>query len=39
MLSKLARDHFLPSGFAIVMAENPAGVRNHLGTIPGKRPH
>ena len=25
------------SGFAVVLAENPAGVRNHLGIIPGKR--
>lgn len=24
------------SGFAIVMAENPAGVRQHLGVIPGE---
>ena len=27
----------LCSGFAVVMAENPAGVRDHLGVIPGKR--
>jgi len=27
-------DWHLEAGFAIVMAENPAGVRNHLGTIP-----
>jgi hypothetical protein len=37
MLSKLAREFFLPSGFAIVMAENPAGVHAHVGVIPGKR--
>jgi diadenosine tetraphosphate (Ap4A) HIT family hydrolase len=34
MLSKLAREFFLPSGFAIVMAENPAGVHAHVGVIP-----
>lgn len=27
------------SGFAVVMAENPPGVRSHLGKIPGKRLH
>lgn len=25
------------SGFAVVMAEDPAGVRNHIGIAPGKR--
>jgi len=27
-------DRHLAAGFAIVMAENPAGVRTHLGVIP-----
>ncbi|KAH0826954.1 laccase [Lanmaoa asiatica] len=30
-------DWHLEAGFAIVMAENPAGVQDHLGKIPGKR--
>jgi hypothetical protein len=37
MSSKLAHEPFQPSGFAIVMAENPAGVHTHVGVIPGKR--